>query len=96
MLPQVRLYFAAYLVVGSKLTPLIPYCLLSQYENPYIIIDLKQNASDKSAGEVDIADVAYYFEKDVSVMGRVFQRLNRYGIAFDGHRIFWQKQDELL
>lgn len=96
MSPQVRLYFAACLVVGSKLTPLIPYCLLSQYENPYIFIDLKQNSSDKSAGEVDIADVAYYVEKDVSAMGGVFQRLNMYGSAFDGHRILWQKQDKLL
>lgn len=38
-----------------------------QYENPYITIDLKQNSSIKSSGDVDIADVAYYFEKDVSV-----------------------------
>ncbi|NWV11438.1 EPCAM protein, partial [Ptilonorhynchus violaceus] len=35
------------------------------YEKPYITIDLKQNSSDKSSGGVDIADVAYYFEKDV-------------------------------
>ncbi|XP_021247500.1 epithelial cell adhesion molecule [Numida meleagris] len=35
------------------------------YEKPSITIDLKQNSSDKSAGDVDIADVAYYFEKDV-------------------------------
>ncbi|NXH17663.1 EPCAM protein, partial [Bucco capensis] len=35
------------------------------YEKPFITIDLKQNSSDKSAGDVDIADVAYYFEKDV-------------------------------
>ncbi|NXO67823.1 EPCAM protein, partial [Phainopepla nitens] len=35
------------------------------YENPYITIDLKQNSSAKSLGDVDIADVAYYFEKDV-------------------------------
>ncbi|NWW22821.1 EPCAM protein, partial [Falcunculus frontatus] len=35
------------------------------YENPYITIDLKQNSSDKWSGGVDIADVAYYFEKDV-------------------------------
>ncbi|NWZ38766.1 EPCAM protein, partial [Brachypodius atriceps] len=35
------------------------------YENPYITIDLKQNASNKLPGDVDIADVAYYFEKDV-------------------------------
>ncbi|XP_056343723.1 epithelial cell adhesion molecule [Oenanthe melanoleuca] len=35
------------------------------YEKPYITIDLKQNSSAKSFGDVDIADVAYYFEKDV-------------------------------
>ncbi|CAM5103162.1 unnamed protein product [Eretmochelys imbricata] len=35
------------------------------YENPYITIELKQNASQKSPQDVDIADVAYYFEKDV-------------------------------
>ncbi|NWR48812.1 EPCAM protein, partial [Regulus satrapa] len=35
------------------------------YENPYITIDLKQNSSEKSSKDVDIADVAYYFEKDV-------------------------------
>ncbi|NWT65668.1 EPCAM protein, partial [Prunella himalayana] len=35
------------------------------YENPLITIDLKQNSSAKSAGDVDIADVAYYLEKDV-------------------------------
>nr|Q5F381.1 RecName: Full=Epithelial cell adhesion molecule; Short=Ep-CAM; AltName: Full=Tumor-associated calcium signal transducer 1; Flags: Precursor [Gallus gallus]CAH65403.1 hypothetical protein RCJMB04_29h4 [Gallus gallus] len=35
------------------------------YENPTITIDLKQNSSDKTPGDVDITDVAYYFEKDV-------------------------------
>ncbi|NWW52272.1 EPCAM protein, partial [Pedionomus torquatus] len=35
------------------------------YEKPYITIDLKQNSSEKSPNDVDIADVAYYFEKDV-------------------------------
>ncbi|NXY91334.1 EPCAM protein, partial [Alcedo cyanopectus] len=35
------------------------------YEPPFITIDLKQNSSEKTAGDVDIADVAYYFEKDV-------------------------------
>ncbi|NXI56951.1 EPCAM protein, partial [Chloroceryle aenea] len=35
------------------------------YEKPYITIELKQNSSEKSFGDVDIADVAYYFEKDV-------------------------------
>ncbi|XP_006881074.1 PREDICTED: epithelial cell adhesion molecule [Elephantulus edwardii] len=38
-----------------------------EYGNPngVIIINLMQNSSQKSQDEVDIADVAYYFEKDV-------------------------------
>lgn len=36
-----------------------------EYDHPFIKIDLKQNASQKSYGDVDIADVAYYFEKDI-------------------------------
>ncbi|XP_075391758.1 epithelial cell adhesion molecule [Tenrec ecaudatus] len=35
------------------------------YENDIITIDLVQNSSQKTQNEVDIADVAYYFEKDV-------------------------------
>ncbi|XP_053099632.1 epithelial cell adhesion molecule isoform X2 [Hemicordylus capensis] len=35
------------------------------YEKPYITIELKQNTSDKLVSDADIADVAYYFEKDV-------------------------------
>ncbi|XP_063085128.1 epithelial cell adhesion molecule [Cavia porcellus] len=35
------------------------------YENNVIIIDLMQNSSQKTQNDVDIADVAYYFEKDV-------------------------------
>ncbi|XP_044516590.1 epithelial cell adhesion molecule [Gracilinanus agilis] len=35
------------------------------YENDFITIHLKQNSSQKSSGDVDIADVAYYFEKDI-------------------------------
>ncbi|MBW04157.1 Epithelial cell adhesion molecule, partial [Eschrichtius robustus] len=34
------------------------------YENDVIIIDLVQNSSQKTQNDVDIADVAYYFEKD--------------------------------
>lgn len=49
----------------------VVFFFIFQYENPSITIDLKQNSSDKSSGDVDIADVAYYFEKDVSVMGKV-------------------------
>ncbi|XP_063157937.1 epithelial cell adhesion molecule [Candoia aspera] len=35
------------------------------YEKPFITVNLKQNASEKTINDVDIADVAYYFEKDV-------------------------------
>lgn len=35
------------------------------YENDIITIDLVQNSSQKTNNDVDIADVAYYFEKDV-------------------------------
>ncbi|KAM6456000.1 tumor-associated calcium signal transducer 2 [Liasis olivaceus] len=36
-----------------------------KYDYPFIRIDLKQNISQKSYRDVDIADVAYYFEKDI-------------------------------
>ncbi|XP_077189678.1 tumor-associated calcium signal transducer 2 [Paroedura picta] len=36
-----------------------------EYDSPFIHIDLKQNATQKSREDVDIADVAYYFEKDM-------------------------------
>lgn len=39
-----------------------------QYENNVITIDLMQNSSQKTQNDVDIADVAYYFEKDVSML----------------------------
>lgn len=67
-----------------------------QYENPTITIDLKQNSSDKTPGDVDITDVAYYFEKDVSVMGEAFQRLNVYCIMFSSLTVCWLMQDKLL
>ncbi|XP_043841490.1 epithelial cell adhesion molecule [Dromiciops gliroides] len=35
------------------------------YENDIITIHLRQNGTEKSTNDVDIADVAYYFEKDV-------------------------------
>ncbi|XP_012494310.1 PREDICTED: epithelial cell adhesion molecule [Propithecus coquereli] len=35
------------------------------YENNVITIDLVQNSSQKTQHDVDIADVAYYFEKDL-------------------------------
>lgn len=39
-----------------------------QYEDNVITIDLVQNSSQKTQNDVDIADVAYYFEKDVSII----------------------------
>ncbi|KAM4771383.1 epithelial cell adhesion molecule [Rhinophrynus dorsalis] len=36
-----------------------------EFEGPYIYIDLKQNSTEKSPRDVDIADVAYYLEKDI-------------------------------
>lgn len=35
------------------------------YEQPTIQIELQQNASQMAPGDVDIADAAYYFERDV-------------------------------
>uniref|UniRef100_A0A8C9DJK2 Tumor-associated calcium signal transducer 2 n=1 Tax=Prolemur simus TaxID=1328070 RepID=A0A8C9DJK2_PROSS len=35
------------------------------YEQPTVQIELRQNASQKAPGDVDIADAAYYFERDV-------------------------------
>ncbi|KAF3826795.1 hypothetical protein GH733_009320 [Mirounga leonina] len=46
------------------------------YENDLITIDLKQNSSQKTQNDVDIADVAYYFEKDIKEMGEMHRELN--------------------
>lgn len=35
------------------------------YEEPTIQIELRQNSSQKVPGDVDIADAAYYFERDI-------------------------------
>ncbi|XP_034966956.1 epithelial cell adhesion molecule [Zootoca vivipara] len=39
--------------------------ITATYEKPFVFIELKQNATEKSATDVDIVDVAYYFEKDI-------------------------------
>ncbi|NXL83215.1 EPCAM protein, partial [Alectura lathami] len=59
------------------------------YENPYISIDLKQNSSDKSAGGVDIADVAYYFEKDIK--GDPVFLNNMLNISIDNEKLSFEK-----
>nr|XP_056701653.1 tumor-associated calcium signal transducer 2 [Euleptes europaea] len=48
------------------------YITAIEYDPPVIHIDLKQNATKKDVGDVDIADVAYYFEKDIK--GESFHR----------------------
>eukprot|EP00069_Balaena_mysticetus_P020533 bmy_02877T0 len=46
--------------------PLHPkFVAAEHYEHPTIQIELQQNTSQNVAGDVDIADAAYYFERDV-------------------------------
>ncbi|XP_061486474.1 tumor-associated calcium signal transducer 2 [Rhineura floridana] len=53
------------------------------YDYPFIHIDLKQNASEKSFRDVDIADVAYYFEKDVKG-DSLFLPSNAFNLSVNG------------
>ncbi|NXN51446.1 EPCAM protein, partial [Rynchops niger] len=59
------------------------------YEKPYITINLKQNSSEKSSGDVDIADVAYYFEKDVK--GDSVFHDNILNVSFGSERLNFEK-----
>ncbi|XP_053317059.1 epithelial cell adhesion molecule [Spea bombifrons] len=43
----------------------VKYISNIEFEDPLVFVDLKQNSSEKVAGEVDIADVGYYMEKDL-------------------------------
>ncbi|KAK9404199.1 Tumor-associated calcium signal transducer 2-like [Crotalus adamanteus] len=54
-----------------------------EYDYPFIKIDLKQNASQKSYTDVDIADVAYYFEKDIK-RDSPFASSNKFNITVKG------------
>uniref|UniRef100_A0A8C6QVW9 Epithelial cell adhesion molecule n=1 Tax=Nannospalax galili TaxID=1026970 RepID=A0A8C6QVW9_NANGA len=53
------------------------------YENNVITIDLMQNSSQKTEDDVDIADVAYYFEKDVKGES-LFQSSNTMNLRVNG------------
>nr|XP_033792257.1 epithelial cell adhesion molecule [Geotrypetes seraphini] len=54
-----------------------------EYKEPYIIIDLMQNGTEKTAGDVDITEVAYYMEKDIK--GESLLPLdNQFEILVDG------------
>ncbi|KAM6278973.1 epithelial cell adhesion molecule isoform 2-T2 [Porphyrio hochstetteri] len=57
------------------------------YEEPYITIDLKQNSSENSL--VDIADVAYYLEKDVK--GDSIFHSSRLNVSFDNEDVRFEK-----
>nr|XP_031528446.1 epithelial cell adhesion molecule [Vicugna pacos] len=64
---QVRTYIYSALkeVITSRYQLDPKYITNILYENDVITIDLVQNSSQKTQNDVDIADVAYYFEKDV-------------------------------
>ncbi|ELV10827.1 Epithelial cell adhesion molecule [Tupaia chinensis] len=55
------------------------------YENNVITIDLVQNSSQKTQNDVDIADVAYYFEKDVK--GESFPCSKRMDLRVNGEQL---------
>ncbi|XP_048208934.1 epithelial cell adhesion molecule [Perognathus longimembris pacificus] len=55
------------------------------YENNVITIDLVQNSSQKTQNDVDIADVAYYFEKDVK--GESLFRSSKMDLTVNGERL---------
>ncbi|XP_025950508.1 epithelial cell adhesion molecule [Dromaius novaehollandiae] len=59
------------------------------YEKPYITVDLKQNSSGKYPGDVDIADVAYYFEKDAK--GDSIFHNDRLNISIDNEMLLFEK-----
>ncbi|XP_075451936.1 epithelial cell adhesion molecule [Ascaphus truei] len=56
---------------------------LIEFEGPFIYIDLKQNASEKAPGDVDIADVGYYLEKDIKG-DSIFHPDEKFKISVDG------------
>ncbi|KFW62052.1 Epithelial cell adhesion molecule, partial [Pygoscelis adeliae] len=65
------------------------YITSVEYEKPYITINLDQNSSDKSSGDVDIADVAYYFEKDVK--GDSIFHNNILNVSIDNEELRFEK-----
>ncbi|KAJ7332663.1 hypothetical protein JRQ81_014843 [Phrynocephalus forsythii] len=54
-----------------------------KYEYPFIQIDLNQSSTQKSYGDVDIADVAYYFEKEVK-RDSPFHSSNAFNLSVKG------------
>ncbi|XP_013928420.1 PREDICTED: epithelial cell adhesion molecule [Thamnophis sirtalis] len=60
-----------------------------KYEKPFISVHLKQNASEKRNTDVDIADVAYYFEKDVKGDSVVNSNIERNPLRFENTIIYY-------
>lgn len=60
-----------------------------KYEKPFISVHLTQNASEKGNTDVDIADVAYYFEKDVKEDSIVSLNVARKPLQFENTVIFY-------
>uniref|UniRef100_A0A8D0HH12 Tumor associated calcium signal transducer 2 n=1 Tax=Sphenodon punctatus TaxID=8508 RepID=A0A8D0HH12_SPHPU len=59
------------------------YIPLIEYQYPYIHIDLKQNATQKSYRDVDIVDVAYYFERDIK-HNSIFSSSKAFNLSVNG------------
>ncbi|KAM4041369.1 epithelial cell adhesion molecule [Anomaloglossus baeobatrachus] len=61
-----------------------------ELEEAYIFIDLKQNSTQKAAGEVDITDVGYYMEKDIKG-DNLMQADNPFAIPINGKNFLVQE-----
>ncbi|NXD10437.1 TACD2 protein, partial [Nothocercus nigrocapillus] len=61
-----------------------------QYDAPFIQIRLNQNDLEKSDSDVDIADVAYYFEKDIK-NDSIFHANNKLNVSVNGKALDIEK-----
>ncbi|XP_069811007.1 epithelial cell adhesion molecule isoform X2 [Dendropsophus ebraccatus] len=61
-----------------------------EFEGPYIYIDLMQNSSQKAAGDIDIADVGYYMEKDIKG-DPIMHPDNKFQIPINGNNFLVQE-----
>ncbi|KAG9484461.1 hypothetical protein GDO78_010047 [Eleutherodactylus coqui] len=61
-----------------------------EVDGPYIFVDLKQNSTQKQSNDVDIADVAYYMEKDIKG-DSIIQLSNPFGITVNGKNFVVQE-----
>ncbi|NXE72561.1 TACD2 protein, partial [Cochlearius cochlearius] len=66
------------------------YIAAVKYDSPFIQIRLNQNGSEKSRYDVDIADVAYYFEKDIKDES-IFHSNRTLTVTVNGHALDIEK-----